>query len=121
MDCLDRTNVVQSLISTEFLQDALTAMNVLNDGQRLNLMIHFHETFRNLWADHGDILSVQYAGTPALKSDFTRTGKRTFKGMLSDLRNSAMRYYKNNFSDGIRQDGIDYFLGQFKPQLSTGN
>jgi len=26
----------------------------------------------SVWADNGDILSIQYAGTGALKSDFTR-------------------------------------------------
>lgn len=30
--------------------------------------------FRNIWADHGDDVSRQYAGTGALKSGFTRTG-----------------------------------------------
>ncbi len=35
MDCLDRTNVVQSLLAAEFLQDALARMGVLTEGQRL--------------------------------------------------------------------------------------
>lgn len=30
--------------------------------------------FRIIWADHGDDISRQYAGTGALKSGFTRTG-----------------------------------------------
>ena len=30
--------------------------------------------FRTIWADHGDDVSRQYAGTGALKSGFTRTG-----------------------------------------------
>jgi hypothetical protein len=30
--------------------------------------------FRIIWADHGDDVSRQYAGTGALKSGFTRTG-----------------------------------------------
>lgn len=30
--------------------------------------------FRRIWADHGDDVSRQYAGTGALKSGFTRTG-----------------------------------------------
>ncbi len=44
--------------------------------------------FRNVWADHADLLSLQYAGTPALKTDFTRTGKRTARGMVGDLRSN---------------------------------
>lgn len=31
--------------------------------------------------------------------------------MLQDGVNSLMRYYKNNFNDGFRQDAIDLFLG----------
>ena len=34
--------------------------------------------------------------------------------MLSDLSNSLVRYYKNNFSDGHRQDAIDLFLGHYR-------
>lgn len=30
--------------------------------------------FKWIWADHGDDISRQYAGTGALKSGFTRTG-----------------------------------------------
>ncbi len=33
--------------------------------------------FRVIWADHGDDVSRQYAGTGALKSGFTRTGALT--------------------------------------------
>ena len=55
------------------------------------------------WADNGDAVSRQYAGTGALKSDFTRTGKRSQKGVMKDGFNSLSRYYINNFKDGLRQ------------------
>lgn len=56
-----------------------------------------------VWADNADVVSVEYSGTGALKTDFTRTGKRTQLGVLSDGINSLIRYYKNNFADGFRQ------------------
>lgn len=59
-----------------------------------------------MWADHADIISIQYSGTGALKTDFTRTGKRTYNGMFRDLKNSLLRYYKNNLRDGVRQVNI---------------
>ena len=31
--------------------------------------------FNQTWADHANLISVQYAGTGALKTDYTRTGK----------------------------------------------
>jgi hypothetical protein len=55
-------------------------------------------------------MSIQYAGTGALKSDFTRSGKRTTYGMVRDGVNSLTRYILNNFYDGFRQDSIDLFL-----------
>ena len=56
-----------------------------------------------MWADNADFVSVQYSGTGALKTDYTRTGKRTQLGVLRDGVNSLTRYYKNNFTDGFRQ------------------
>ena len=57
----------------------------------------------SVWADHGDTVSRAYAGTGALKTDFTRTGKRSKEGQLQDGYNSIMRYVRNNFMDGDRQ------------------
>lgn len=37
---------------------------------------------RELWAENGDALSKIYAGTGALNTSFTRTGKRTLAGTL---------------------------------------
>ena len=48
-----------------------------------------------------------YTGTPALKTDFTRTGKRTHRGALDDGINSVTRYYINNFTDGYYHDCLD--------------
>ena len=56
-----------------------------------------------VWADNADVISIQYSGTGALKTDFTRTGKRTKWGAIRDGINSLTRYYKNNFADGFRQ------------------
>ena len=56
-----------------------------------------------MWANNGDAISRQYAGTVALKGDFTRTGERKFSGMMKDGVNSANRYYLNRFKDAYRQ------------------
>jgi hypothetical protein len=42
------------------------------------------DAFRAAWTDNADTISILYTGTPALKTDFTRTGKRTFKGAIND-------------------------------------
>ena len=65
------------------------------------------QAFRNAWTDNADILSLLYTGTPALKTDFTRTGKRSTAGAIQDGRNSVTRYYINNFTDGYNCDCLD--------------
>ena len=44
-----------------------------------------------MWADHGDAISNQYAGTGALKAGFTRTGKRSIGGFVDDGVKSMVR------------------------------
>nr|POF23968.1 phosphatidylinositide phosphatase sac2 [Quercus suber] len=62
-------------------------------------------------ADNGDAISKQYAGTSALKGDFTRTRKRNWTGALSDFSLTLNRYYNNLTSDYLLQTNIDYWLG----------
>ncbi|XP_019735514.1 phosphatidylinositol-3-phosphatase SAC1-B isoform X1 [Hippocampus comes] len=113
MDCLDRTNVIQSLLARRSLQAQLRKIGVLYMNQHIEDQADFEKMYKNAWADNADACAKQYAGTGALKTDFTRTGKRTQWGLLMDGWNSMIRYYKNNFSDGFRQDSIDLFLGNF--------
>lgn len=120
IDCLDRTNVVQSMLARRQLQSCLTKMGILRDNQKIEAQYTFENTFKNVWADNADMISTQYSGTGALKTDFTRTGKRTKQGVLKDGMNSAIRYIKNNFFDGERQDAIDMFLGKYQVEPGEG-
>ena len=65
-----------------------------------------------MWAHNGDTISRQYAGTAALKGDYTRTGERKISGVVRDGVNSANRYYLNRFKDAYRQAVIDIMQGQ---------
>ncbi|OJJ02388.1 hypothetical protein ASPVEDRAFT_41886 [Aspergillus versicolor CBS 583.65] len=122
MDCLDRTNVVQSMLGRWALTRQLTEAGVLRAGEAANDDRDFENLFRNIWADNADVVSKAYSGTGALKTDFTRTGQRTRAGMLQDLNNSITRYVRNNFLDGPRQDGFDVFLGAYLcPESTLGN
>lgn len=115
MDCLDRTNVVQSMLGRWALTQAFQDIGILRPGERASDDAAFETLFRNIWADNADVVSNSYSGTGALKTDFTRTGKRTKAGALQDLNNSCTRYVRNNFLDGPRQDGFDLFLGTYLP------
>lgn len=115
MDCLDRTNVVQSMLGRWAVTRQLMDAGVLRPGENANDDREFEDLFRNIWADNADVVSKSYSGTGALKTDFTRTGKRTRAGALQDLSNSITRYIRNNFMDGPRQDAFDVFLGTYLP------
>jgi hypothetical protein len=81
----------------------LQKLGVLRPGQRVEDQLYFESLFKSVWADNADVISIQYSGTGALKTDYTRTGKRTKWGLVRDGINSLTRYYKNNFMDGFRQ------------------
>lgn len=119
MDCLDRTNVVQTMLARWTLTRQLIDVGVLKPGESADDDASFKDLFRNLWADNADVVSRSYSGTGALKTDFTRTGERTRAGMLQDLNNSITRYVKNNFGDGPRQDAFDLFLGVYVPSTDV--
>lgn len=120
MDCLDRTNVVQSMFARFTLNRQLTDLGVLSRGETFTSADpEFEALFRKVWADNADVVSKSYSGTGALKTDFTRTGKRTAAGALQDLNNSITRYARNNFLDGPRQDAFDLFLGAYLPNGSS--
>lgn len=119
MDCLDRTNVIQTMLARWTLTRQLTDVGVLRPGESADDDAAFKDLFRNIWADNADVVSRSYSGTGALKTDYTRTGARTRAGMLQDLNNSITRYVKNNYRDGPRQDAFDLFMGAYQP--STEN
>lgn len=119
IDCLDRTNVTQSLLGRKALEVQLQRIGILEPNNTIQQFESLEEKFKLLWADHGDHISIQYSGTGALKGDFVRFGKRTIRGILQDGLNSATRYYLNNFRDGIKQDSIDLVAGHYQVKRGT--
>jgi synaptojanin len=110
LDCLDRTNLIQSLISQMAVEAFL--------GHRGEFATpDFWARHSSLWADNGDALSRTYAGTGALKSSFTRHGKVSLAGAFADARKSATRLWINNFEDKGRQSAIDLILGRLVGQV----
>ncbi|KIY91561.1 Phosphatidylinositide phosphatase SAC1 [Monoraphidium neglectum] len=111
---------MQGVLGRTALESVLRTMGVLAAGEKLPTALPEVEArFKVLWADHGDDISRQYAGTGALKSGFTRTGKRTVGGISDDGVKSAVRYYLNNFHDGHKQDALDLISGAYavKPDV----
>ena len=102
VDCLDRTNVVQTAIARLVLEQMLTKLGVVPPDAQLPPDTRMG--FQGMWANNGDVISRQYAGTNALKGDFTRTGERNLSGLMKDGVNSASRYYLNHVRDTFRWD-----------------
>ena len=111
MDSLDRTNVVQALIANTSLVAQLRWLGAIGPSQEISAHPNLVSLLKNIWADNADHCSVQYAGTGALKTDFTRYGTRTLQGKLRDGVNAITRYALNNFFDGAREDAIALFVG----------
>ncbi|CAF1112341.1 unnamed protein product [Adineta steineri] len=69
VDCLDRTNVVQAAIAKTILEIMLKKISLL-DLDEGGLNDHARNIFQTMWADNGDAISRQYAGTDAMKIVF---------------------------------------------------
>ncbi|KDQ64344.1 hypothetical protein JAAARDRAFT_27972 [Jaapia argillacea MUCL 33604] len=111
LDCLDRTNFVQDILSRTMLEQYLILVR-----REWVSSIPLWSYHREVWAENGDALSRIYAGTGALNTSFTRSGKRTLAGVLSDATKSVSRAYINNFQDKNKQIAIDMFLGNLSNQ-----
>eukprot|EP00741_Cyanophora_paradoxa_P020785 tig00021312_g20064.t1 len=128
VDCLDRTNVVQTMIAHRVLREILRLARVelpaLGTAKDKGT---FDGQFRHLWADNGDAISNAYAGTGAMKSSYNRTGQAGMKSLLDDGFKSMTRAIKAHagtdgiakalmgsvgvLSDQERQEAIDLLLG----------
>lgn len=116
VDCLDRTNVVQSMIARAVLIAQVSAVfadssHAIFDPGSGTLRHESEDRFKHIWGDNADAISKQYSGTGALKTDFTRTGKRSTTGVIGDGVKSVMRMYYKNFVDEGRQEVIDILCG----------
>ncbi|PLW09768.1 hypothetical protein PCASD_00392 [Puccinia coronata f. sp. avenae] len=109
IDCLDRTNVIQSAIAKQVLNSFLRHLNLPINPDLTHDQLDVK--FNSLWANNGDQISKQYAGTSALKGDFVRTGRRNWRGIVNDATNSVARMWHNSISDFFKQRVIDYTLG----------
>lgn len=96
IDCLDRTNISQFVIGEVVLEKQLSHFSTA-DGE------HLHQQLRRLWYDNGNSLSVQYSGSPALKSYFLRSKRQGIMDKLRDGSLGLKRYFINRLCHGTLQ------------------
>ncbi|KAL7721366.1 Phosphoinositide phosphatase [Entamoeba marina] len=116
IDCLDRTNVVQTVVAKRLLRQQLIAVGQMDFTLPLEALISVPELseLMNVWADHANQMSFRYTQTVAMKTDFTRKGKREFKGILSDGMISLQRTFISVKTDQYAkpQESLDLVLGK---------
>ncbi|MCL4123585.1 UNVERIFIED_CONTAM: hypothetical protein GTU68_052599 [Idotea baltica] len=96
LDCLDRTNRVQSFLALDILQRKLDVMGVSGNGV---IVQRFTAKLEEMWKDNGNRISQNYAGTGALQGSKLIDGAR-----------SAGRMIQNNLLDNSKQEAIDILL-----------
>ena len=99
VDCLDRTNCVQAEIARFVLNKQIEGLNIN--------VSEYDQKFRDSWVANSNHMAQQYAGTPGLKTDYTKTGVRSYDGVRSDIKNAVKRYFIGQCNDGVRQDAYD--------------
>ena len=123
LDCLDRTNVIQTRISWKVLENMFTFLQIDNNNisnifnQKENFFTlgenYFKEGIKNIWAENGDTISIQYAGTESTITTVTKTGGHTFKGFIKHSIATVSRFYQGSFEDDFKQECIDTFLQKY--------
>lgn len=98
IDCLDRTNCVQTYIGLEVLDTQLKSLEMIDKVP--HVLTKFQDTFRSMWAQNGDQVSRIYAGTGALEG----------KSKLKDSTLSVARTIQNNLLDSGKQRAFDVLL-----------
>lgn len=70
------------------------------------------QAFKNVWAENGDYISIQYAGTASTISSVTKNGNKGIMGYFQHGLVSINRFYQGNFEDEFKQKCIDSILNQ---------
>lgn len=64
LDCLDRTNCVQTFLGLDILNEQIQVLG-FTDKRQANS--RFEEVFRQMWVNNGNEVSKIYAGTGAIQ------------------------------------------------------
>jgi hypothetical protein len=76
------------------------------------------DAFKELWADLGDYISIQYAGTASTITTVTKNGKHTFLGLVQHGLVSITRFYQGSFEDNFKQKCFEIFLQKYNENNS---
>jgi hypothetical protein len=115
LDCLDRTNFVQTALAWSVLIGALRQLRLAVGDDDTMTETHLYGVFLKLWEENGVQLSTQYAGAASSKSKYTRKDQTTvgfLSGVFDAAKTTTQRLYANTFLDTARQLAMDAVLGK---------
>lgn len=122
IDCLDRTNGGQFAVAMRFLLISLQALGISSpnllslDLSKDPLLLSLME----MYGEMGDKIALQYGGSEAHKKVFAgKSVQQPNSSKQSELLTSIKRYYSNAFTDMVKQDAMNLFLGCFIPNESS--
>ena len=113
LDCLDRTNVAQSMLATAALRQQLVSLE-----EEPARWVQVEDAIKALWVEHGHRISMLYAGSNAHFSDIIRLGRPAPKSLLNPYpmaRIAMRRFVLQNFHDGDKQDCLSLVTGHHVP------
>lgn len=117
IDCLDRTNVAQFSAGVSSLAQQLVVMGITTN-QHLDPSSNIVRVLIDMYVEIGDHIALQYGGSEAHKkvsTDKTSAKEGPSAGKHKELLTSIRRYYSNAFTDRLKQDAMNLFLGYYIP------
>lgn len=120
IDCLDRTNVAQFSAGVDALGQQLVVMGIRSTA-KLDPSSNIVRMLIDMYVEIGDHIALQYGGSEAHKKGAT-AGMSNIQGPMGkhkELLTSIRRYYSNAFTDRLKQDAMNLFLGYYIPSRHT--
>jgi synaptojanin len=103
LDCLDRTNVIQTKICIKVFEPILAGEPLAADISKCML---------EMWAYSGDFISKIYAGTNAILQSLVHQQKQSLLERINQGVTSVKRFIKQNISDEFKQECMMILSGQ---------
>ena len=120
IDCLDRTNVAQFSAGVEAMGQQLVVMGI-RSNPKLDPSSNIVRVLIDIYVDIGDHIALQYGGSEAHKKVSSERSESIVGpiGKHKELLTSIRRYYSNAFTDRLKQDAMNLFLGFYVPFRHT--
>lgn len=109
LDSLDRTNSFQAAIGRKVFLMQMAGNETDHETEAA-----VSKSFKALWKNNGNFLSLQYTGTESTSAGITNGEKEGILDTMNFVITSFGRFVVNNFKDDFKQKCIDILVGHTK-------